>query len=160
MAWAVEVDVADWDAQRRGFDAAVAQFGRVDYVCPIAGMGERRTFPNRPNSTGFERPDLGAWDVNMTGFIYTVSLALQQFRRQSLSRHGFRGKGEMIHLNDVALDFFKSSWLTCPRSDCCGIGRWLLQPPWRPHVRGRKTVRPPSHSKLHNYKFHGCRLMI
>lgn len=93
----MEVDVADWESQRKGFEAAVAQFGHLDYVFPIAGMGERKHFPNRLGSKDFQKPDLYAWDVNMTGFIYTVSLALQQFRRQELNKHGFRGKGMTCH---------------------------------------------------------------
>jgi len=32
--------VTDWDSQRQGFEAAVKQFKRIDYVYPIAGIGE------------------------------------------------------------------------------------------------------------------------
>ncbi|OQU94359.1 hypothetical protein CLAIMM_00720 [Cladophialophora immunda] len=92
--WPLEVNVADWDSQRKGFEAALDRLDskHVDYVCPIAGVGEGRTFPNRPNSVGFQEPDLTKFEVNMNGFLYTVSLALQQFRRQEPNKHGFRGK--------------------------------------------------------------------
>ncbi|OAG42912.1 hypothetical protein AYO21_02863 [Fonsecaea monophora] len=88
----VVVDVADWDSLRQGFEKAVSQFQRIDYIFPIAGVGETRTFPNNPASTGFQPPDLQAFEVNMNGFLYTISLALQQFRRQSVNELGFRGK--------------------------------------------------------------------
>ncbi|EXJ92464.1 hypothetical protein A1O3_01015 [Capronia epimyces CBS 606.96] len=91
--WTAQVDVTDWDQQVAAFEAAVKQFGRIDYVYPIAGLSERRAFPNRgKNSQGFEKPDLLTLDVNLTAVLYTVSLALQQFRRQDLNRFGFRGK--------------------------------------------------------------------
>lgn len=96
---AVEADVADWDSQRRAFQAAVAEFTRIDYVFPIAGIGERRSFPNRPNTTeedGYEKPDLSVLDVDGVGVIYTVSLALQHFRRQQPNKYGFRGKSMSI----------------------------------------------------------------
>ena len=93
--WTVEVDVADWDSQRVAFEAAIDAFGgQLNYVFPIAGIGERRSFPNRPNSTGFEKPDLKVIEVDEIGAIYTVSLAVQHFRRQRVTSNGFRGKGE------------------------------------------------------------------
>lgn len=75
------------------FEAAVSQFGRIDLVFPVAGIAERRAFPNRgPHSEGFEKPDLAVIDVNLTAVLYTISLALQQFRRQEKNQRGFRGK--------------------------------------------------------------------
>lgn len=103
VAWAVEVDVADWDSQRKAFEAAVDEFGRIDYVYPIAGIGERRAFPNRPNSTEFEKPDLTVMDVDAIGPMYTVALALQHFRRQEPNKYGFRGKSKHYSLLWVAL---------------------------------------------------------
>ncbi|KAF2095751.1 glucose 1-dehydrogenase [Rhizodiscina lignyota] len=92
MVWAVEVDAADWDSQRKAFETAEAEFGRIDYVFPIAGLGERRSFPNRPDSKGYEKPDLTLLDVNCTGVIYTCWLGVQHFRRQPVNKYGFRGK--------------------------------------------------------------------
>ncbi|KIW83059.1 hypothetical protein Z517_02302 [Fonsecaea pedrosoi CBS 271.37] len=92
VVWTVQVDVADWDSQRKAWEAAEAEFKRIDYVLPIAGIGERRMFPNRPNSTGYEKPDLSVLEVDGIGVIYTVSLAVQHFRRQQPNQYGFRGK--------------------------------------------------------------------
>ena len=99
---AAEVDVADWDSQRSAFEAAIAAFnGRIDYVFPIAGIGERRSFPNRPKSTGFEKPDLSVIEVDEIGVLYTVSLAVQHFRRQGFNKYGYRGKSKYEVFNSI-----------------------------------------------------------
>jgi NAD(P)-dependent dehydrogenase (short-subunit alcohol dehydrogenase family) len=94
IAWAVRINVADWESQREGFEAAVKQFGRIDYVYPIAGIGEVSWLPNRPGATEFTKPDLSVIDVDGTGVLYTASLAIQQFRRQEVNEYGFRGKSK------------------------------------------------------------------
>ncbi|EXJ78281.1 hypothetical protein A1O3_09442 [Capronia epimyces CBS 606.96] len=86
------VDVADWNSQANAFSQAVADFGRIDYVYPIAGIGERRWIPIDPPASGFEAPDLTVLNVDLTGVLYTVALAVQQFRRQEPGKYGFRGK--------------------------------------------------------------------
>jgi NAD(P)-dependent dehydrogenase (short-subunit alcohol dehydrogenase family) len=91
------VDAANWNSQAKAFSQAVAEFGRIDYVYPIAGIGERPWIPNDPNGTGFVMPDLSAIDVDLTGVLYTVGLAVQQFRRQEPGQNGFRGKSKCCH---------------------------------------------------------------
>lgn len=54
----VHVDVSDWNQLVKAFDQAIAAFGKVDYVYPIAGIGERKWMSNNPNSHGWETPDL------------------------------------------------------------------------------------------------------
>lgn len=88
------VDVANWNSQAKAFSQAVADFGRIDYVYPIAGIGERPWIPNDPSGTGFVMPDLSAIDIDLTGVLYTVGLAVQQFRRQEPGKNGFRGKSK------------------------------------------------------------------
>ncbi|KAJ3528540.1 hypothetical protein NM208_g10152 [Fusarium decemcellulare] len=92
VAWPVQVDVADWESQRQGFEAAVKELGRIDYVFAVAGITEVPWTRSRPDATDFEKPNLSVWDVNGTGALYTSSLAIQQFRRQEPNKHGFRGK--------------------------------------------------------------------
>ncbi|KAH7142764.1 hypothetical protein B0J13DRAFT_445022 [Dactylonectria estremocensis] len=92
VAWAVQVDVADWESQKKGFEAAVKQFGRIDYVFPIAGIPEISWLPNRPKATEFEKPNLAVLEVNTNGALYTSALAIQLFRRQEPNQYGFRGK--------------------------------------------------------------------
>ncbi|KAK5009732.1 hypothetical protein LTR60_005127 [Cryomyces antarcticus] len=92
VAFASQVDVMDWEQQLSAFKQAVDEFGRIDYVYPIAGIGERAWLPNDPKAKEFVKPDLTVLDADLTGVLWTVSLALQQFRRQEKSKHGFRGK--------------------------------------------------------------------
>lgn len=90
---ASELNASDWDSQLSVFEKVVEQLGgRVDYVYPIAGIGERMMFPNDPKAVGFVKPDLSVLDVDLYGFIYTASLAIQQMRRQEKDEQGFRGK--------------------------------------------------------------------
>jgi len=91
-AIAYELNAADWDSQVSVFEKVVKDFGRVDYVYPIAGIGERVSIPNDPQAKGFVKPDLGVLDVDLYGLIYTASLAIQQMRRQDKDEQGFRGK--------------------------------------------------------------------
>jgi NAD(P)-dependent dehydrogenase (short-subunit alcohol dehydrogenase family) len=93
MASSAQVDVRDWNQQVKVFGQALAKFGRIDYVYSIAGINERRWIDNNPSVTsGFECPDLSVLDVDVTGLMYTVSLAIQQMRRQGKDENGFRGK--------------------------------------------------------------------
>ncbi|RMY88476.1 hypothetical protein D0864_06635 [Hortaea werneckii] len=93
QVYAYEVDAASWESQKKAFQQALEDLGgRVDFVCPIAGIGERRSIPNDPTSTGFVKPDLACLDVDLYGVTYTVSLAVQQMRRQERDEEGYRGK--------------------------------------------------------------------
>ncbi len=97
-AWAVHVDVVDWESQARGFEAAVKKFGRIDYVFPVAGIPESSWLPNRPNATSYEKPNLSVFDVNANGVLLTSAVAIQQFRRQEPNKYGFRGKSKLTHV--------------------------------------------------------------
>ncbi|KIW23180.1 uncharacterized protein PV07_11400 [Cladophialophora immunda] len=92
VAKCAQVDAASWNSQAKAFSQAVADFGRIDYVYPIAGIGERSWIPNDPSMSGFEQPDLTVLDIDLTGVMYTVALAVQQFRKQQPGKDGFRGK--------------------------------------------------------------------
>ncbi|KAK4968117.1 hypothetical protein LTR28_002204 [Elasticomyces elasticus] len=92
VAFAVKVDVTDWDQQLAAFEKVVAQFGRLDYVYPIAGIAERAWLPTDLKAQGFVKPDLTVLDADLNGVLWTISLAVQQFRRQEKNKNGFRGK--------------------------------------------------------------------
>lgn len=66
---AVECDAGNWDSQLAAFKAAVQAFGRIDYVYPIAGIGEKRFLPNDPSSAEFVKPMLKVIDVDLTGVV-------------------------------------------------------------------------------------------
>ena len=91
VALAHPLDVTDWDQQATAFSAAVRAFGRIDYVYPVAGIGEKTWTPRTKSGEGFAKPDLGVLNIDLIGLLYTVSLALQQFRKQEVT-DGFRGK--------------------------------------------------------------------
>lgn len=95
-AWAVRVDVSDWESQRQGFEAAVKELGRIDYVFPIAGVSEVPWLPTDMSArTGsFEKPNLKVMQVNANGALYSSALAISQFRRQQPNNKGFRGKSK------------------------------------------------------------------
>jgi NAD(P)-dependent dehydrogenase (short-subunit alcohol dehydrogenase family) len=90
------VNDANWDSQANAFSQAVAEFGRIDYVYPVAGIGERRWLPPNGDATGFQKPDLGCIEIDLTGLLYTISLAVQQFRRQEVGLNGFKGKSKLL----------------------------------------------------------------
>ena len=91
-AMAVQINVADWDSQVAAFEKAIKEYGRIDYVFPIAGIGERKAIKNDPTAIGFEKPDLAVVDVDLTGVLYTAFMAIQQMRRQEKDDQGSRGK--------------------------------------------------------------------
>ena len=100
-AFAVEVSVTDWDSQKNAFEKAVKQLGRIDYVFPIAGIGERKAIKNDPTATEFEKPDLTVIDVDLNGVLYTIYLAIQQFRHQDKDETGYRGRSECCFVNRI-----------------------------------------------------------
>jgi NAD(P)-dependent dehydrogenase (short-subunit alcohol dehydrogenase family) len=66
-------------------------------VAPVAGIGERQWIPFPKESTtaitqSFTKPDLSVLDVDLTGVLYTVALAVQHFRVQTRAADGLRGR--------------------------------------------------------------------
>lgn len=108
LVTAHELDVTSWSSQVSAFSAAVQQSGgRIDYVYAIAGVGERAWLPalnasgpptaattsRDEKSTEYAKPDLTTLDVDLTGLLYTIGLAVQQFRRQTPDPvTGYRGR--------------------------------------------------------------------
>ncbi len=60
------------------------------------GIGERTWTPHQDGGKGFVKPDLSVLDIDLTGVFYTVSLAIQQMRRQEPDQNGFRGKSKSV----------------------------------------------------------------
>ncbi|EME79527.1 uncharacterized protein MYCFIDRAFT_87321 [Pseudocercospora fijiensis CIRAD86] len=89
---AVELDAASWESQLAAFQKTLEEFGRIDYVFAIAGIGEKRWLANDPNSTDFVKPDLTTLDIDLNGVLYTAALAIQQMRRQEPDEREIRGK--------------------------------------------------------------------
>ena len=98
-AISVQLNAADWDSQLAAFEQAIDAFGRIDYVFPIAGIGERKAIKNDPSAKGFQKPDLSVVDVDLTGVLYTAFLAIQQMRRQEKDESGKRGRSEFCRMS-------------------------------------------------------------
>lgn len=84
-----ECSIASWDSQVSAFQTALKVLGgRIDFVAPIAGIGEKPWLPTfeqlcRVGPDGdFAKPNLSVIDVDLTGVLYTIALAVQQFHRQ------------------------------------------------------------------------------
>ncbi|KAF2852653.1 NAD(P)-binding protein [Plenodomus tracheiphilus IPT5] len=96
-----ECEVSSWDSQLAAFQQGLMFLeGRIDFVAPVAGIGEKQWLPfgaesNCMSAGEFAKPNLSVVDVDLTGVLYTISLAVQQFRRQDIledDRWQFRGK--------------------------------------------------------------------
>ncbi len=96
VATAVQIDVADWESQKKGFEAGVKAFERINYVFPVAGITERPWIPFKPSAEAFVKPDMAVLDVNATGALYTCALAIQHFQGQTPDKSGYRGKGKLF----------------------------------------------------------------
>jgi NAD(P)-dependent dehydrogenase (short-subunit alcohol dehydrogenase family) len=81
----VETDVTSWPALERMFDVATAEFGRVDIVCPGAGVYEPlwSNFWLPPGSEqSRDAPDAGHYallDINLTHPIRATQLAIARW---------------------------------------------------------------------------------
>lgn len=97
----VQCDTSSWDSQVAAFQAAIdwqsSRSGRIDFVAPIAGIGERQWLPfpevsSKEDPHTFTKPDLSVIDVDLTGVLYTVALAVQHFRRQTSIENSLLGR--------------------------------------------------------------------
>ncbi|KAF1927474.1 uncharacterized protein M421DRAFT_180611 [Didymella exigua CBS 183.55] len=81
----------------RSLGCCLQSGGRVNFVAPIAGIGARKWLPFPEESLAetpqeFMKPDLSVLDVNVTGVLYTVALAVQHFRRQTRKEDWLLGR--------------------------------------------------------------------
>lgn len=97
----VQCDTASWESQVAAFQEAMswraADGGRIHFVAPIAGIPERQWIPfpaesAKAHAQDFTKPDLTVLDVDLTGVLYTVALAVQHFRRQTRTEDGLLGR--------------------------------------------------------------------
>ncbi|KAK5165427.1 uncharacterized protein LTR77_008956 [Saxophila tyrrhenica] len=116
--YTTEVDVAEWESIERAFRYAVSAMGRIDYVFPIAGIGERRSFPNKPKSDEYVKPDMSVIDIDQIGVIYTVSLAVQHFRRLEKNRHGVKGRSACSSFREKCLNADRLTTVVAVASVC------------------------------------------
>ena len=106
---------------------------------PIAGIGERRSFPNKPNSKGFEKPDLSVVEIDEIGVIYTTWLAVQHFRRRERNKEGYKGKSEFLQ-GILMRSCYQKSMLTIDPSHLHCVRLWILHPYSNTTVHRSQTV--------------------
>jgi NAD(P)-dependent dehydrogenase (short-subunit alcohol dehydrogenase family) len=91
-------DTTSWESQVDAFKTALSLLGgRIGFVAPVAGIAERRWIPvdsdkSETAAEEFTKPDSSVMDVNLTGVMYTVALAVQHFRRQETGPGNIRGR--------------------------------------------------------------------
>ncbi|KAI5816258.1 hypothetical protein BZA77DRAFT_247169 [Pyronema omphalodes] len=88
----VETDVTSWESQSALFRAAYEKWGRIDFHIANVCVGDRENiFPKRNTIGGhfqaIQKPNLRAFEVDLTAVIYGTFLALHYFR-QSPGRGG------------------------------------------------------------------------
>lgn len=79
-----QCDLTSWIAQRAGFDAAVAKFGRIDAVLANVGLNEKgqQFFSDDLDvDGGLAEPDRVVLDVTFTANADTVKLAIHHLRK-------------------------------------------------------------------------------
>ena len=63
------VDLAEYDQAKRMIDLAIAEFGHVDILCNVAGIGPRGRFPNAGKK--FWQLSSAEWDWDIRHNLYT-----------------------------------------------------------------------------------------
>ncbi|KAJ5624481.1 hypothetical protein N7510_000790 [Penicillium lagena] len=79
-----KVDVSEWESVRNLFIQAHACFNRIDHVFVNAGVGTTTNFLDETldESGQLAAPDMRTMNVNLTGAIYTLRLAVHFFRKE------------------------------------------------------------------------------
>jgi hypothetical protein len=95
-----KIDVTSWDDQSRCFQAALKEFGRLDYgdysdplsiyiflgqlylltastVFAFAGIPEKPWIPRLKPGEAPQKPDLSTLDIDLNGLLYTCAAAVQ-----------------------------------------------------------------------------------
>lgn len=78
-------DVSSWDSVSSCFSQVYSQQGRIDIVMANAGISKEGKLIDDNADSEPSKPNLGTIDVNLTGCIYTVKLAIHHMRRNALS---------------------------------------------------------------------------
>ncbi|KAF9527312.1 hypothetical protein CPB83DRAFT_856337 [Crepidotus variabilis] len=108
-ALALRCDVTKWDDQVALFELAEKEFGAVDVVVPNAGVSEMGGFhiPKLNEAGKPARPtNMKTLDVNLTGALYTIQLALHYLHAPA--------KAEPGTLKAIILIGSMASWMSIP----------------------------------------------
>ncbi|KAL3426635.1 hypothetical protein PVAG01_00144 [Phlyctema vagabunda] len=82
-----QCDISSWDEQKRVFEGVYRETGDIDIVVANAGISERGNFLSRDSGEP-EKPNLTTLDVDLTGTLYTIKLAIHYMRKKSTAQKG------------------------------------------------------------------------
>ncbi|KAJ9659426.1 hypothetical protein H2198_003155 [Neophaeococcomyces mojaviensis] len=123
----VQCNVTSWDDQVRVFHeaAALSSSGKIHYVVANAGMIKPDTVFGNPDSAAkpeATKPDLQTLNVNITGAMYTITLAQHTFIRQN-------GTTPSPTQDDTCLILIGSgaSYLDGPRNPLYAASKWAMR---------------------------------
>ena len=128
----VEVDIRDWEQQKKMFETTLTKFGTVDIVIANAGISRSSgdSLWNLDDRSGEPiKPDLRIVDVNLKGSFYTWKLAVHYWRKQEESEERDRCfiiTGSMV------------GWIDSPVCAIVSLVTWLT------FHRAIGSTRPPS----------------
>lgn len=120
----VKTDVTSWANQLSMFKTAVSSSpsGRIDIVIANAGIsGADSIYQNDVDKDEPEEPRLNVLNVNLTGVLYTVKLALFYFRKQHAAN-----KGEALDQN-LILQGSLAGYLDLPGAIQYGASKYGLR---------------------------------
>ncbi|KAG4421448.1 hypothetical protein IFR04_005398 [Cadophora malorum] len=82
-------DISSWEEQASVFAEVYKQFGSVDVVCANAGVSEIGKFLEKEDEgEGPRKPGLKTLDINLTGTLYSIKLAVYYMRKNTSSQKG------------------------------------------------------------------------
>ncbi|KAJ8696012.1 hypothetical protein PTI98_005914 [Pleurotus ostreatus] len=108
LAVATKCDVTNWDDQVQLFELAIATYGAVDIVVPNAGVTEGVPFDAVKLVDGLPtKPKLTTLDVNLTGVVYSIHLALHYLKLNRVEKDSLKA---LIMIGSMA------SWSGIPKA--------------------------------------------
>ncbi|KAJ8516603.1 hypothetical protein ONZ45_g6104 [Pleurotus djamor] len=126
----LKCDVTQWSDQVALFEFAIQKYGSVDIVLPNAGIAGPDALVNVTLKDGVpQKPALTTLDVNLTGVMYSIHLALHYFKLNRVSNDSLKAlvligsmgmcipKAKILSASLISLTSFvrqKASWTTIP----------------------------------------------
>jgi len=81
-------DVSKWEDQKAAFERTFQEFGHIDTVIANAGISESKPDFLSKDEGEPEKPTFTTLDVNLTGMLYTVKLAVHYLRKNQRLQKG------------------------------------------------------------------------
>ncbi|KEF51069.1 uncharacterized protein A1O9_12885 [Exophiala aquamarina CBS 119918] len=137
----VRCNVTNWNAQLVLFQKSIAESpsGMIDIVIPNAGIDGADSVFYTDVTKEPEKPSLNILDVNLTGALYTIKLALHHFRKQ----HAEASAGVSVRNHDLIIQGSLAGYLDLPgaleysasKFAMRGIMRDLRRTEWQHNIR-------------------------